>query len=424
VLAFLSVGVLEMSVDLKTLTPDTTINDSAVLFGADSQASSTPSVYAVSTVRQHIAGTANTFTQPQIISVNSSSNALRITQTGAGNALLIEDEASTDSSPFVVDQSGNVGIGTTTPLVNLHVQANTSLGVINYTAGGATSYLFRASAGTVASPTIVSNGDAIAAVAYQGYDGATFRTAAQISAVVDGVPGAGDMPGRLVFLTTADGAATPTERMRITNAGNVGIGTFSPAERLDVAGRIRSTPPAGGFAGLTMFTAAASGFAPGLMSFTRTSAAGGATPDNSAVGEFRFDGRDANGSYTAFALISAEMFTNAAGGAPGAMSFSISAPGASAQERMRLTSSGLGIGSTSFGTSAQRVLSIGTGVAPTTGPADTIQIYSTDLSAGNTILSLYTEGTPVNSNTTAAATHRIAVRINGTVYYLLANTAA
>ena len=92
---------------------------------------------------------------------------------------------------------------------------------------------------------------------------------------------------------------------------------------------------------------------------------------------------------------------------------------------MRIESSkNLGIGTSTWGSSAEKVLSIGTGVAPTTGPADTIQIYSSDLSAGNTILSLYTEGTPVNANTTAAATHRIAVRINGTVYYLLANTAA
>lgn len=83
-----------------------------------------------------------------------------------------------------------------------------------------------------------------------------------------------------------------------------------------------------------------------------------------------------------------------------------------------------GIAATSFGSSAAGVLAIGTSTAPTTGPADTIQIYSTDLSAGNTILSLYTEGTPVNANTTAATTHRIAIRVNGTVYYLLANTSA
>jgi hypothetical protein len=94
-------------------------------------------------------------------------------------------------------------------------------------------------------------------------------------------------------------------------------------------------------------------------------------------------------------------------------------------ERLRITSTGnLGLGTSTFGTSAATVLAIATGTAPTTGPADTIQIYSTDLSAGNTMLSLYTEGTIVNTNTTAATTHRIAIRVNGTVYYLLANTAA
>jgi hypothetical protein len=36
-------------------------------------------------------------------------------------------------------------------------------------------------------------------------------------AEVDGTPGANDMPGRLVFSTTADGASTPTEQLRITS---------------------------------------------------------------------------------------------------------------------------------------------------------------------------------------------------------------
>jgi hypothetical protein len=34
-------------------------------------------------------------------------------------------------------------------------------------------------------------------------------------------PGSGDYPGRLVFSTTADGASSPTERMRIANYGQV-----------------------------------------------------------------------------------------------------------------------------------------------------------------------------------------------------------
>lgn len=46
------------------------------------------------------------------VDANSATAAVRITQTGAGNALLIEDSASPDATPFVVDASGNVGVGT------------------------------------------------------------------------------------------------------------------------------------------------------------------------------------------------------------------------------------------------------------------------------------------------------------------------
>ena len=53
---------------------------------------------------------------------------------------------------------------------------------------------------------------------------------------VDGTPGTNDMPGRIQFFTTADGSATNTERMRITNSGNIGIGTTAPATNLHVTG--------------------------------------------------------------------------------------------------------------------------------------------------------------------------------------------
>jgi len=45
---------------------------------------------------------------------------------------------------------------------------------------------------------------------------------------VDGTTSAsGDAPGRLVFSTTADGASSPTERMRITSDGYLWVGTTS-----------------------------------------------------------------------------------------------------------------------------------------------------------------------------------------------------
>ena len=70
-----------------------------------------------------------------------------------------------------------------------------------------------------AGDTIVTSGDTIGNVTWQGNDGSKFVQAARIEAQVDGTPGADDMPGRLVFFTTADGQSTPTERMRITSAG-------------------------------------------------------------------------------------------------------------------------------------------------------------------------------------------------------------
>ena len=61
-----------------------------------------------------ITSSANTFTTNQIITGSSSSAMLRITQTGSGNAFLVEDSTSTDATPFVIDAAGRIGIGTTT----------------------------------------------------------------------------------------------------------------------------------------------------------------------------------------------------------------------------------------------------------------------------------------------------------------------
>ena len=62
------------------------------------------------------------------ILVNSSSDALKITQTGSGNALLVQDESNPDSSPFVVTGVGSVGVGILNPLEKLHIDGNLRLG--------------------------------------------------------------------------------------------------------------------------------------------------------------------------------------------------------------------------------------------------------------------------------------------------------
>ena len=64
--------------------------------------------------------------------------------------------------------------------------------------------------------TILQNNDFIGRIIFAGADGTDVQTpAAFIEASVDGTPGVNDMPCRLVFSTTADGAASPTEAMRI-----------------------------------------------------------------------------------------------------------------------------------------------------------------------------------------------------------------
>jgi len=62
----------------------------------------------------------------------------------------------------------------------------------------------------------VANGEALGAVLFASSDGAEF---ASIIARGDGTSGSNDYPGRIEFSTTADGASSPTERMRIRQNG-------------------------------------------------------------------------------------------------------------------------------------------------------------------------------------------------------------
>ena len=53
----------------------------------------------------------NVFGSPQIIDTTATTAGLRITQKGTGNAIEVEDSTTPDSTRFVVDQFGKVGVG-------------------------------------------------------------------------------------------------------------------------------------------------------------------------------------------------------------------------------------------------------------------------------------------------------------------------
>jgi hypothetical protein len=107
------------------------------------------------------------------------------------------------------------------------------------TAAGYPSVTLGRSDGSLAAPTVVTNGMVLGGFTFNGYDGGVWRYAAEIRATVDGVPGSGDMPTALRFFTTPDGSATDVERMTINNAGNVGINVTNPTNfRLTVGGSV------------------------------------------------------------------------------------------------------------------------------------------------------------------------------------------
>ncbi len=186
---------------------------------------------------------------PTVVSVNSSSTALRVTQTGAGAALLIEDSANPDSSPFTIDSSGTVINGFTSvqsvdgyagnlfaPAYQQHgLNASTAALSVNIWANNtnAPSLILHKSRGaTVGSNTAVVSGDVLGAISFAGTEGTTSIVSGFIECEADATPTTNSVPGRLVFATTAAAANTSTERMRITSTGFVGIGSSAPANRL------------------------------------------------------------------------------------------------------------------------------------------------------------------------------------------------
>ena len=142
-----------------------------------------------------------------------------------------------------IDSSGRLLVGTSSARENfinisgisaaLQVEGvgfnESSTSIIRNSASANAPYfiLGKTRSGSVGGTTVVQNNDPLGVLSFQGIDGSEFVEGANIKAEVDGTPGANDMPGRLVFSTTADGASSPTERMRITSSGTVNIGNSS-----------------------------------------------------------------------------------------------------------------------------------------------------------------------------------------------------
>jgi hypothetical protein len=172
----------------------------------------------------------------------ASGPAPKITNSGNQNSLSFFTNGSESvridgSKRLLVGTSSSRTVGDRTHLIQIEGNSSGDGGVSmvrNFNDDNATSFTLAKTRGaSVGATTIVQNGDTIGEFAFAAADGSDVITrAALIHGAVDGTPGANDMPGRLVFSTTADGGSSPSERLRITAAGLVGIGTSAPSNLL------------------------------------------------------------------------------------------------------------------------------------------------------------------------------------------------
>ena len=191
-----------------------------------------------------------------IFNAGSTSNSINIVadpNNAGANSRIAFFVDSTTTEAARIDSSGRLLVGTssarntidvstsnTTPSLQLEgTNSSTAHAVLTRAAAnqfGAYFSLAKTRGATIGGSDPVVSNDSLGRLRWLGDDGTDFEIAAQIEAFVDGTPGTNDMPGRLVFSTTADGASNPTERMRITNGGvfnfntggasiNVGSGT-------------------------------------------------------------------------------------------------------------------------------------------------------------------------------------------------------
>jgi len=113
-----------------------------------------------------------------------------------------------------------------------------------FTGGNVPRFNFLRSRGSsIGASGIVLDDDVLGVLNWWADDGNDHSSyAASISAAIDGTPGENDVPGRLIFSTTADGSASPTERMRIDALGRVFIGdtTIGTSVDMDTPGLVIS----------------------------------------------------------------------------------------------------------------------------------------------------------------------------------------
>lgn len=138
--------------------------------------------------------------------------------------------------------SGNVGIGTVGTLGNnlaIYDGQASALRAVNTAAGGTTSGSQISLTSDAAAVSVLS--DRLGAVIFSGAKDTahTLANGASIQGFANGTWSGANSPGYLTFLTTPSGTTSQSERMRIDSTGNIGLGSASPGQFLDIQGTVR-----------------------------------------------------------------------------------------------------------------------------------------------------------------------------------------
>ena len=148
---------------------------------------------------------------------------------------------------MLIDNAGNVGIGTTTPSATVEAVRSGDVAVVGATSfndGCCAGFVARMARGTAAAPAAVQLGDPLALFQGDGYGATDFSSEAggmvilAVENFTDTAQGTA-----IAFTTTPLGSTEDAARMAIMPDGNVGIGTFTEiptiVDKLQVFGDIR-----------------------------------------------------------------------------------------------------------------------------------------------------------------------------------------